>query len=182
MTNTALPSAPQHKNRNIGVILFVLAIGMVGAAYAAVPLYYAFCAATGYGGTTREATAAPLGAIARQMTINFDADVDSSIPWQFIAAKPVTDKIGNADTVMFSARNLSDKPVTGQAVYNVTPDLAGQYFYKIQCFCFSKQTLKPGESVQMPVTFYVDPAIDKDPDLRTIKTITLHYTFYAAKE
>lgn len=181
MANTALPAAPENKNRNVGAILLLLAVAMVGAAYAAVPLYYAFCAATGYGGTTREATAGPLHTIARTMTISFDADTDASIPWQFTAAKPVTDNIGGVDTVIFTARNLSNKPVTGQAVYNVTPELAGQYFNKIQCFCFTKQTLKPGESVEMPVTFFVDPAIDKDSDLRTIKNITLHYTFYAAK-
>lgn len=181
MTNTVLPAAPERKNRNVGAMLLLLAVAMVGAAYAAVPIYALFCKATGYGGTTREATSNPMGTIAREMTVSFDADTDSSIPWQFTAAKPVTDKIGGVETVLFTARNLSNKAVTGQAVYNVTPELAGQYFNKIQCFCFTRQTLKPGESVEMPVTFFVDPAIDKDSDLRTIKNITLHYTFYAAK-
>jgi cytochrome c oxidase assembly protein subunit 11 len=181
MTNTVLPAAAEHKNRNVGAILLLLAVAMVGAAYAAVPIYQIFCKATGYGGTTREATSNPMGTIAREMTVSFDADTDASIPWQFTAAKPVAGKIGSVETVVFTARNLSNKPVTGQAVYNVTPELTGQYFNKIQCFCFTKQTLKPGESVEMPVTFFVDPAIDKNSDLRTIKTITLHYTFYAAK-
>src|SRR5689334_17812588 len=166
MAQDALPAAP-NKNRNIGLILFVLAVAMVGAAYAAVPLYYAFCAATGYGGTTRTAEAAPKGAIARQMTVRFDANVDGTVPWQVIAAKPVTGKIGEAETVVFTARNISDKTVTAQATYNVTPELSGQYFNKIQCFCFTEQTLKPGESAEMPVTFFVDPAIDQDSDLKT---------------
>jgi cytochrome c oxidase assembly protein subunit 11 len=181
MADDAL-SPPPRKNRNIALVLFVVAVAMVGAAYAAVPLYKLFCSATGFGGTTREATGNPMGVIARRMTISFDADVDGSIPWNFVAAKSVTDHVGAVDTVVFTARNLSDKPVTGQAVYNVTPGLAGQYFNKIQCFCFTKQTLKPGESVEMPVTFFVDPAIDKDPDLKTTTDITLHYTFYAAKD
>lgn len=180
MTNDALPRS-SGRNRNVGLILLVVAVAMVGAAYAAVPLYYAFCAATGYGGTTRVATETPKGVIAREMTVSFDADTDASIPWKFVAAKPVTGKIGAADTAIFTAQNLADHPVTGQAVYNVTPELAGQYFNKVQCFCFTQQTLQPGESVQMPVTFFVDPAIDNDPDLKTVKTITLHYTFYAVK-
>jgi cytochrome c oxidase assembly protein subunit 11 len=181
MTHDALSRMP-GKNRNIGLILFCVAVAMVGAAYSAVPLYYAFCAATGYGGTTRVATETSKGVIAREMTIAFDTDTGSALPWKFVAAKPVTGKIGSVDTAVFTAQNLSSHSVTGQAVYNVTPELAGQYFNKIQCFCFNQQTLKAGESVEMPVTFFVDPAIDKDPDLKTIKTITLHYTFYAAKE
>ncbi|HVY51296.1 MAG TPA: cytochrome c oxidase assembly protein [Devosia sp.] len=181
MAQDTLPRLPT-RNRNVGLMLLLLAVAMVGAAYAAVPLYYAFCAATGYGGTTRVATEAPKGVIAREMTVAFDADTDAAMPWAFVAAKPITDKIGGVDTAVFTARNLSNHAVTGQAVYNVTPELAGQYFNKVQCFCFNKQTLQPGESVEMPVTFFVDPAIDKDPDLKTVKTITLHYTFYAAKE
>jgi cytochrome c oxidase assembly protein subunit 11 len=181
MAQDALPH-PTGKNRKVGLILLLVAVGMVGAAYSAVPLYYAFCAATGYGGTTRVASEAPKGVIAREMTVAFDGDTAAGLPWKFVAAKPVTAKIGSVDTAVFTAQNLSNHAVTGQAVYNVTPELAGQYFNKIQCFCFNQQTLKPGESVEMPVTFFVDPAIDKDPDLKTVKTITLHYTFYAAKE
>ncbi|HEX4297844.1 MAG TPA: cytochrome c oxidase assembly protein [Devosia sp.] len=181
MTNTSLPAAPARKNRNIGGILFVLAVVMVGAAYAAVPLYYAFCAATGYGGTTRNAAGNPKGVIARQITVRFDANVDDSLPWQITPAKPVTDRIGSVETILFTARNLSDHAVTGQAAFNVTPDLAGSYFNKIQCFCFTQQTLKPGETVQMPVTFFVDPDIDKNSDLSTVSDITLSYTFYASK-
>ena len=181
MAQDTLPDAPAGKNRNVGVILLLLAVGMVGAAYAAVPLYQMFCQATGYGGTTRVATGNTKGVIAREMTVRFDSNIDGSLPWQVTPAKPVTDKIGGVETVVFTARNLSNKTVTGQAAFNVTPELAGSYFNKIQCFCFTQQTLKPGESVQMPVTFFVDPDIDKNSDLRTVKDITLSYTFYASK-
>jgi cytochrome c oxidase assembly protein subunit 11 len=181
MAHTALPSASEQKNRNVGAILLLLAIGMVGAAYAAVPLYQLFCQATGYGGTTRVATDNPKGVIARQMTVRFDSNVDGSIPWQITPAKPATAKIGEVETAVFTARNLSNRPVTGQAIFNVTPELAGSYFNKIQCFCFTEQTLKPGETVEMPVTFFVDPDIDKNADLRTVHDITLSYTFYASK-
>ena len=180
MADATLPAAPPRKNRNVAGFLLLFAIGMVGAAYAAVPLYYAFCAATGYNGTTRKAEANPKGVIARDMTVRFDANVDG-VPWQITPAKPVSFKVGEVETAVFVARNLSDKPVTAQAVFNVTPDLTGQYFDKIQCFCFTQQTLQPGESAQMPVTFFVDPDIDKDTDLHTVRDITLSYTFYASK-
>ena len=181
MAQDALHAAPVGKNRNVGAILLLVAVGMVGMAYAAVPLYYAFCAATGYGGTTRVATGNPKGVIAREMTVRFDSNVDGALPWQVTPAKPVTSKIGEVETIEFTARNLSNKTVTGQASFNVTPELSGSYFNKIQCFCFTEQTLKPGETVQMPVTFFVDPDIDKDADLRTIHDITLSYTFHASK-
>jgi cytochrome c oxidase assembly protein subunit 11 len=181
MADDTLHAPPVRKNRNVGLILLLVAAGMVGAAYAAVPLYYAFCAATGYGGTTRVATDNPKGVIAREMTVRFDANIDGSLPWRVTPAKPSTAKIGEVQTIDFIARNLSDKTITGQASFNVTPELAGSYFNKIQCFCFTQQTLKPGETVEMPVTFFVDPDIDKDQDLRTIHDITLSYTFYASK-
>mgnify|MGYP001549227481 FL=1 len=182
MAHDTLTSAPQrHGNRNVAGILFLLAIGIVGMAYAAVPLYYAFCAATGYGGTTRVATGNPKGVIAREMTIRFDSNIDGSLPWQVTPAKPSTAKIGDVQTIEFTARNLSNKVITGQASFNVTPELAGSYFNKIECFCFTQQTLQPGETVQMPVTFFVDPDIDKDADLKTIHDITLSYTFYASR-
>jgi cytochrome c oxidase assembly protein subunit 11 len=179
MANDAL-SSPPSKNRNIALILLVVAVAMVGAAYAAVPLYRLFCQATGYGGTTRVAEANLKGVIARQVTVRFDANVDG-VPWQITPAKPITGKIGQVQTAVFMARNLSDKTITGQATFNVTPERTGSYFDKIQCFCFTQQTLKPGETVEMPVTFFVDPDIDKDQDLRTVQDITLSYTFYASK-
>jgi cytochrome c oxidase assembly protein subunit 11 len=181
MAQDALHTAPVGKNRNVGAMLLLLAVAMVGAAYAAVPLYYAFCAATGYGGTTRTATGNPKGVIAREMTIRFDSNIDGSLPWQVTPAKPSSAKVGEVQTINFIARNLSNKTVTGQAAFNVTPELAGSYFNKIECFCFTEQTLKPGETVEMPVTFFVDPDIDKNSDLKTIHDITLSYTFYASK-
>jgi cytochrome c oxidase assembly protein subunit 11 len=179
-TDTLSPLA-ERRNRNVGALLFLLAAGMVGAAYAAVPLYALFCQITGYGGTTQVATGNPKGVIARDMTVRFDSNVDGGLPWQVSAAYPVTGDVGTVETVVFTARNLSNKPVTGTAVFNVTPELAGSYFNKIECFCFTEQTLKPGESVQMPVTFFVDPDIDKNVDLDTTHEITLSYTFYASK-
>jgi len=177
----ALPAAPPTRNRNVAGVLFLLAISMVGAAYAAVPLYQLFCEATGYGGTTRVATGNPKGVIAREMTVRFDSNTDAGIPWRVTPAKPATARIGEVETAIFVARNLSDKTVTGQAIFNVTPEAAGSYFNKIECFCFTEQTLKPGQSIEMPVTFFVDPDIDKNTDLRTIRDITLSYTFYASK-
>ena len=181
MAESTLTPVAERKNRNVGGLLFIVAVAMVGAAYAAVPLYQLFCEATGYGGTTRVATGNAKGVIAREMNVRFDANVDGSVPWEVTPAKLSTGKIGSVETVVFTARNLSNKPTTGQAVFNVTPELAGQYFNKIQCFCFTAQTLQPGETAEMPVTFFVDPDIDKDSDLKTLHDITLSYTFYASK-
>ena len=180
MAQDALPAAPP-RNRNVAGLLFLFAIGMVGMAYAAVPLYYAFCAATGYGGTTRVASGNPKGVIAREMAVRFDSNIAGGLPWQVTPAAANIAKIGEVQTIEFTARNLTNKTITGQATFNVVPEAAGSYFNKIQCFCFTEQTLKPGETVQMPVTFFVDPDIDKNADLRTIKDITLSYTFYASK-
>jgi cytochrome c oxidase assembly protein subunit 11 len=179
MAETSLASHGEKKNRNIAGLLLLVAVGMVGAAYAAVPLYYAFCAATGYGGTTRVASANGKGVIARQMTVRFDTSMGGDIPWQVTPPRSITGKIGSVETVTFMARNLANHAVTGRAVFNVVPELSGQYFNKIQCFCFSNQTLKAGETAEMPVTFFVDPDIDGDPDLKTLHDITLSYTFYA---
>lgn len=172
---------PLHdrRNRRIAVVLVLVAVGMVGAAYAAVPLYDLFCRVTGYGGTTQVATANPKGVIDREMTVRFDSNIDGGLAWTVLPAKPVTDAIGTVETVTYVATNLSDKPITGQATFNVVPDTAGIYFNKIECFCFTEQTLQPGETVEMPVTFFVDPDIDANRDLATIREITLSYTFYA---
>jgi cytochrome c oxidase assembly protein subunit 11 len=180
MTDDALQRS-NDRNLRLGLGLIVLVAAMVGAAYAAVPLYYAFCAATGLGGTTQVATANPKGVIAREMTVRFDSNVEGVLPWKITPSRPVTARIGEVQTITFHAQNLSDRAVTGQAVFNVTPDQSGIYFNKIECFCFTEQTLQPGESVDMPVTFFVDPDLDKDPDLGTLQAITLSYTFYAAK-
>jgi len=181
MATDALHHLPERRNRNVAMVLLIVAVGMVAAAYAAVPLYQLFCAATGYGGTTRVATDNPKGVIARQMTTRFDANVDAALAWEVHAAKPVTAAIGTVETVVYVARNLSNETLTATAGFNVTPERTGSYFNKIECFCFTEQTLKPGESIEMPVTFFVDPDIDKEAEMKTIHDITLSYTFYASK-
>jgi cytochrome c oxidase assembly protein subunit 11 len=169
-----------RRNRRVGVMLTGLAIGMVGLAFASVPLYQLFCQVTGYGGSTQVAEGNPKGVIAREMKVRFDINVDRALPWTVKAAAPVTDKIGTVDTVNYLATNNSDKPVTGQAIFNVSPEKAGVYFNKIECFCFTEQTLQPGETVEMPIVFFVDPDIAENRELNTIKEITLSYTFYAS--
>ena len=172
-------SPRDHRNLRVAVILAGVVAGMVGAAYAAVPLYEMFCQLTGFGGTTQVASGNPKGVIARDMTVRFDSNIEAGLPWTVHPAAPVTAKIGTVETVNFSATNKSNKPLTGQAIFNVTPEQAGIYFNKIECFCFTQQTLQPGETVDMPVTFFVDPDIDQNDDLDTVREITLSYTFYA---
>lgn len=183
---TALPSdsvkAAADRNLRVGLIILAVPLVMLGAAYAAVPLYQLFCQVTGYGGTTQVADGNPKGLIDREMKVSFDSNVDGSLAWRVTPARPVTGKIGAVETITYTATNLSSKTVTGTAVFNVTPDLAGVYFNKIECFCFSEQTLAPGESVEMPVTFFVDPDLDQNRDLATVREITLSYTFYASNE
>ena len=173
------PLISPTRNRWVAYALTGLVAVMLGAGYAAVPLYQAFCKATGYGGTTQRADANPKGVIDRLMTVRFDSSV-ASVPWTVQPAAPITAEIGSLETINFIAHNNSDKPVTGQAVFNVTPESTGSYFNKIQCFCFTRQTLQPGETVEMPVVFFVDPDIAKNHDLDTIRAITLSYTFYAS--
>lgn len=180
MSDLSLPATANRRNTRTAVILAAVVVGMVGVAYAAVPLYQIFCQVTGYGGTTQVASDNPKGVIDRVMAVRFDANVSTGLPWQVTAAPRVTDKIGHVETVNYVAVNLSDKPVTGTAAFNVTPSLAGGYFNKIECFCFTEQTLQPGERVEMPVTFFVDPDIDAVEDLSTVREITLSYTFYAS--
>jgi len=167
-------------NRNLRTALLA-GLGvctMTGMGFASVPLYRMFCEATGLGGTTQRGLSAP-GTIGRKVTVAFDSNVSPKLPWKFVPERRAdTIDIGGRDMAFFTAKNLSDKPVTGTATFNVTPEVAGKYFTKIQCFCFTQQTLKPGEEVRMPVIFYVDPAIAKDPDARDIQEITLSYTFY----
>lgn len=164
-----------------GILAAALACGMVGVGYAAVPLYRLFCQVTGFAGTTqmRVGAIAPGAVAGKNIVVRFDANHVPSLPWSFspeVARETVA--LGARDIAFYTAKNLSNKPVTGMASFNVTPNQAGQYFTKIQCFCFNEQTLQPGEQVRMPVTFYVDPAIMKDPAARDIKEITLSYTFY----
>ena len=158
---------------------FVVVAAMVGATYAAVPLYYAFCRATGYGGTPNRATSAPRAIADRTMTIRFDTNVDPKLPWTFYPEqRTVQVHVGENRLVFFRAVNHSKMAITGHAAYNVAPDEAARYFSKIQCFCFTEQRLAAGESVEMPVSFFVSPKIMKDHGDDSISEITLSYTFY----
>jgi cytochrome c oxidase assembly protein subunit 11 len=179
MTDLSLPG--ENRNRRVALTLLVVVAAMVGAAYAAVPLYALFCQVTGLGGTTQVSAGNPKGVIARDMTVRFDSNVEATLPWTVTAAKPVTARIGTVETVVFTAHNSSNVPVSGQAIFNVAPDQTGIYFNKIECFCFTEQTLQPGETVDMPIVFFVDPDIAENDDLDTIREITLSYTFYAVK-
>jgi len=170
-------------NKNLALNLAALAAGMLMLAYASVPLYRLFCEVTGYGGMTRTATSPAPGALAKSITIAFNAETDPNLPWEFAPEKRLQKvHIGEQSLAFYRAKNLSNKPVTGHAVYNVVPHQAGAYFVKIDCFCFREQTLAAKEKVNMPVSFYIDPAILDDPDLKGIETITLSYTFFAVKK
>lgn len=182
MTDTARIDRQQKGNLRMAAVLAGVVAGMVGLAYAAVPLYALFCQVTGFGGTTQVADGNPKGTIAREMTVRFDSNVDGGLAWRVKPSAPVTGKIGEVTTVNYVATNLTDKTVTGTAIFNVVPERAGVYFNKIECFCFTEQTLKPGETVEMPVTFFVDPDLDENEELDTIREITLSYTFYASSE
>ena len=156
-----------------------VSVAMLGAAYAAVPLYRIFCQVTGFGGTTQRAEQAPGQVSDKTIVVRFDANTSAKLDWAFHPVTvPLTVKIGEQAMAHYEAKNLSNVPLTGSAVFNVTPPTAGAYFNKIQCFCFTEQTLKPGESADMPVVFFVDPDILNDPDTAGIKEITLSYTFY----
>src|ERR1700761_2151728 len=157
---------------------------MVGASYAAVPFYNWFCRATGFNGTTQVAEAAPSAApLERRIAVRFDSNVAGGLPWKFQPEKTeINIKIGEAVPVYYTVTNQSARPTTGQAAYNVAPLTVGKYFEKINCFCFTEQTMAPGETRQMPVVFYVDPSVVKDSDNDGLNTITLSYTFYPVRD
>jgi cytochrome c oxidase assembly protein subunit 11 len=155
-----------------------IVLAMVGLAFASAPLYRAFCEATGFGGTPLRAEKAP-GAIAGAVRVRFDANTHPGLPWRFEPEQTTVSVAPGAQTkIFYKAQNLSARTWTGQAAFNVSPDQVGKYFKKIQCFCFTEQTLKAGQTADMPVVFFVDPAIKKDPDTKDIDEITLSYTFY----
>ena len=161
----------------------LIAVAMTGLGFAAVPLYDLFCRTTGFGGAVREATAAPGKVLQRSVTIRYNADTDPALDWSFHAGeKPVSIHVGEQHLTHFKAVNRGGTPVTGTAVYNVTPHAAGPYFNKIECFCFERQTLTPGQEATFPVSFFIDPAFADDPALARVDTITLSYTFFPAPE
>jgi cytochrome c oxidase assembly protein subunit 11 len=173
-------------NRNLGLTAAACAVfvaGMVGASFAAVPLYALFCQVTGFGGTTQRAEAAPDTTIDRYVTVRFDANVGNNLGWSFRPEiRSVRVKLGEIGEMRYIAENRTTDPSTGTATFNVAPGEAGLYFSKIACFCFTEQTLQAGERVEMPVTFFVDPALVDDPDYGATSTITLSYTFYPVSD
>jgi len=171
-------SALGRKNRRLMVVLGTVAVGMVSLSYAAVPLYDLFCRVTGFAGTTQVAEEKSTAISQRAIKIRFDA-MAADIEWAFQPVqRQIRLQIGENAVAFYRATNQSDRPLTGTATFNVTPLKAGAYFNKVECFCFTEQTLAPGESVDMPVAFFVDPEIEADPNLNDVKTITLSYTFY----
>ena len=168
----------QTRNGKTLLILLGVIVGMIGLVAISPTLYRVFCEATGFDGTTQRAEKAP-GAVAGQIKVQFDANVHPGLPWRFEPEQTYVNVAPGAQTkIFYHAQNLSARAIVGQAVYNVSPEQVGKYFKKIQCFCFSEQTLQPGQSVDMPVVFFVDPKIEKDPDTSDVHEITLSYTFY----
>lgn len=180
MTKPSTPIDPKRR-ANVGIAVGCLTFfaAMIGAAYASVPLYQMFCQATGYGGTTQRVDQYSDTVLDRDITVRFDANVSGGLPWTFTPdQRDVTMKIGETTQIGYTATNPFSTPTAGKATFNVTPELAGAYFNKVECFCFTDTSLKPGETLDMPVVFFVDPAIVDDPDLKNIRTITLSYTFF----
>jgi cytochrome c oxidase assembly protein subunit 11 len=177
------PARPRgNQTRTLVALLGVIAF-MTGMSFAAVPLYRAFCQATGFAGTPQIGPEASPGAVAENITVRFDANTSPNLPWHFSPdQESVTIHLGAEQVAFYHATNTAKVPVTGVALYNVTPERVGRYFHKTACFCFSQQTLAPGETMAFPVSFWVDPAIAKDPDARDVHTITLSYTFYPSLE
>jgi cytochrome c oxidase assembly protein subunit 11 len=184
------PDTPEdigRRNARVGMMAFAGALFMLGLGYAAVPLYEMFCRVTGFGGTTMTATEsdaarAAANATGQKISIRFDASAASDMPWTFRPSQATdTITIGERDIATYVARNESSLPITGMATFNVTPEQAGKYFNKVQCFCFTEQTLMPGQEVTMPVLYFVDPAMLDDPNMKGVEQITLSYTFHRTK-
>jgi cytochrome c oxidase assembly protein subunit 11 len=178
------PRLPRpHRDAVIAAACGVFVAAMVGAAYAAVPLYNWFCRTTGFAGTTQVAEVAPGQVLDRTLTIRFDGNVAAGLPWRFEPETPtITVRIGEPHTVYYKVTNESARETLAQASYNVTPPTVGAYFSKLNCFCFTEQRMKPGETREMAVVFYIEPAIVKDSDQDTLNTITLSYTFFPVRE
>jgi cytochrome c oxidase assembly protein subunit 11 len=172
-----------RKNRMVAAACLAFFTGMVGMAYAAVPLYRMFCQMTGYGGTTQRVEHYSARILDRTITVRFDANVSAGLPWEFQPSeRQVTMRVGETTETRYTARNLYETTASGRASFNVTPEMAGAYFNKVECFCFTDTSLKPGETREMPVAFYIDPDIVNVPELKDLKTITLSYTYFLVEE
>ncbi|MDJ0642291.1 MAG: cytochrome c oxidase assembly protein [Erythrobacter sp.] len=186
--STTAPLELDRANLRTGILALLGAAAMVGMGFASVPLYRLFCQVTGFGGTTQvasetDASLASQAATGEKMSIRFDASTASNMPWTFTPAQSTdTVEIGQRDMAVYVAKNTGSRAITGTATFNVEPSQAGKYFHKIQCFCFTEQTLQPGQEVNMPVLYYVDPAIRDDEFMADVEQITLSYTFHRAKE
>jgi len=177
----AAPANPRLDARNDRVLLACVALvfAMLGLSFAAAPLYEVLCRITGMDGTVRIASAAPDRVADRIITVRFDSNVAGGLPWAFAPERRAMDvKVGENNLMFYAAANEGDHPISGTATFNVTPEKAGAYFAKLQCFCFSEQRLEPGQRVEMPVSFFVDPAIMDDPNMADVSVITLSYTFF----
>jgi cytochrome c oxidase assembly protein subunit 11 len=169
----------QKKNRKTLMITLSVVAAMILLSFASVPLYRRLCQITGWGGTTQTAVQNPGKVLEREMIVQLNADVDPRLPWRFKPdMRQVKVKVGQNALISYSAENTGKTPIAGTAIHNVTPLKAGQYFNKTQCFCFGEQVLQPGQKARLPVTFFIDPKIMDDEELKNLKTITLSYTFY----
>jgi len=178
MSSPETTSSLKKAKRRTAIVAAVVVFGMTGAAFAAVPLYRTFCQLTGFDGTVRKAEAAPTQVLDKTLVIRFDANV-RGVPWEFAPDQASqTLRIGKTGLAFFHVKNMSDKPVTAHAAYNVVPESAARYFQKLQCFCFTDQTLQPGQSADFPVVYFVDPKYVSDPDTKNEPDVTLSYTFF----
>ncbi len=183
MTQVSHAKKSAGRNARTGVALSLIVCAMTGLAFASVPLYRLFCQVTGYGGTTQVAETLPETVSERRITVRFNAIVNPKLPWSFEPLdRAVTVRVGEPGLAFYRAVNQSEQPVTGTATFNVTPLKVGQYFSKVQCFCFDEQRLDPGEAIEMGVSFFIDPAMLDDPNLDDITTVTLSYTFFRSLE
>ena len=172
-----------RRNRRTAIAACLVILAMAGLTAASVPLYDLFCRVTGFGGTPRIAAQGSTGAVAQKVTVLFNADTAAELPWQFRPVqRSLTVPVGEETLAFYEAVNRSDQAVVGRAVYNVTPFKVGSYFAKVHCFCFEEQTLRPGQRVEMPVSFFVDPAMLADADTSEVRQITLSYTFFIDRE
>ena len=176
---------PSQQQRNLRVLMMLVGVvaAMTGLAYASVPLYKLFCQVTGFGGTPQRVAAAPTEISDRTIRVTFTADVAAGLGWKFQPLQRNLElKVGENKLAFYVAENLESKPVTGRATFNVSPEIFGPYFSKIECFCFTEQTLQPGQRIEMPVSFFIDPAVLDDPALKKLNDVTLSYTFFRAAD